>query len=127
MKKYLLFLGVFLIFLSCKRAEVPFGLSIYFETPQPINDSELSKIPNKFRGLYMDSDSTYVRINENVILTENYNKFRIHKNAMDSLKQEFEFINGKYILKVNNSVYEPKIIGDSIALSTKDIDTIFIL
>ena len=62
MKKCLLILGL-LAFLSCKKAEgVPSGLGFYFEIPQPINDSELSKIPNKFWGLFMNSDSTYVNV-----------------------------------------------------------------
>ncbi len=125
MKKYFLILGLFLV-VSCKKSEEPFGLNFYFENPQPINDSELSKIPNKFQGLFMNSDSVFIRIKENIILTENYSRYKFHKNTMDSLKQEFNFSNGKYISKLNNSVYEPKTIGDSIQLSNKEIDTFFI-
>ena len=44
---------------------------------------------------------------------------------MDSLKQEFDFANGKYILKINREVFDYKIIGDSIVLSNKDEDTLF--
>jgi hypothetical protein len=53
MKKYLLILGLLLVINSCKRSDSPAddGFNLYFENPQPINDSELSKIPNKFIGL----------------------------------------------------------------------------
>ncbi|TRX37588.1 hypothetical protein [Flavobacterium restrictum] len=126
MKKYLLILAAF-VFISCKkhRAE-PFGLNFYFENPQPINDAELCKIPNKFQGLYKSPDNVFININENSILFENYYTFRLHKNTLDSLKQEFDFSNGKYISKINHSIYVIKIIGDSVELSNKDVDTFFV-
>lgn len=62
-----------LAFVSCKKAEyVPDGLNFYFENPQPINDAELSKIPNKFQGLFMSSDSVYLNIKEDIILKESF-------------------------------------------------------
>jgi hypothetical protein len=126
MKKFFIILGVLLVVICCRKAEaVPEGPSIYFETLQPINDSELSKFPNKFEGLYMNSDSIYTRINGNIILSESYTRFRFHKNGMDSLKQEFDYANGKYILKIDKQVYVSKMIGDSIELSTQYVDTIF--
>jgi hypothetical protein len=113
--------------LSCKKADTPAldGFTLYFENPQPTQDSELSKIPNKFRGLYANSDSVFINIKEKVILKESYHKLKLHKTQMDSLKQEFDFANGKYILKINREVFDYKIIGDSIALSNKDEDTLF--
>jgi hypothetical protein len=126
MKKLFIILGVFFVIISCRKSlAVPDGLSFYFENPQPINDSELSKFPNRFIGLYMNSDSMYIRINENIILSESYTRFRFHKNDMDSLKQEFDYANGNYILKIDKRVYVPKMIGDSIELSTQYVDTIF--
>jgi hypothetical protein len=126
MKKYTVLLGL-LVFLSCKKAEgVPSGLGFYFEIPQPINDSELSKIPNKFLGLFMNSDSTYVNVQENIILKEYYDKFRFHKREFDSIKLDFDKVGDKYISKLNSTIFECKYLKDSIEFSNKRIDTFFI-
>nr|WP_315146609.1 hypothetical protein [uncultured Flavobacterium sp.] len=126
MKKNILVLAL-LIFLSCKKTECePDGLSFYFENPQPINDSELSKIPNKFRGLYMNQDSVYLNIKEGIILKESFFKFKFHKKDMDSLKNEIVFSNGKYIFKDANKTFEYRQLRDSIEFSEKQIDTFFI-
>lgn len=126
MKKYILVLAL-LIFLSCKRAEeAPSGLSFYFENPQPINDAELSKIPNKFQGLFVNSDSVFLNIKENIILKEYYNRFRFHKKEFDSLKLNFDKVGDKYISKLNQDVYEAKFLKDSIEFSNKQIDTFFV-
>lgn len=127
MKKYILVLGL-LAFLSCKKTEaVPSGLNFYFENPQPINDAELSKIPNKFRGLYMNQDSVYLNIKEDIILKEYYDKFRFHKKEFDSLKLNFDKVGDKYVSKFNKDVYEANYFKDSIEFSNKQIDTFFIL
>jgi hypothetical protein len=126
MKKYFLVLGL-LAFISCKKAEAePFGLNFYFENPQPVNDSELSKIPNKFQGLFVNSDSVFVNVQENLILKEYYNKFQFHKKDFDSIKVDFDKVGNKYISKFNKDVYEAKFIKDSIEFSNKRIDTFFI-
>lgn len=127
MKKYLLILG--LIFLvSCKKTEeISFESNFRFASAQPINDSELSKIPNKFLGIFMNKDSTYLNIKSNIILTENYLRFRFHKTEKDSLITEFLIQNGKYISKENKQIFDSKTIGDSIELSSKNSDTLFVL
>jgi hypothetical protein len=125
MKKYFLILGL-IAFLSCKNAEEPVGPNLYFENPQPINDSELSKIPNKFQGLFMSSDSVYLNVQENIILKELYNKFRFPKKDFDSIKGDFDKIGNTYISKMNQDVYEAKYFKDSIEFSNKRIDTFFI-
>lgn len=126
MKKYYLILSLF-AFISCKKAEIfPSGIDFYFENLQPINDSELSKIPNKFQGLFMSSDSVYVNVQENIILKEFYNKFRFPKKDFDSIKGDFDKVGNNYISKLNQDVYEAKYLKDSIEFSNKTIDTFFI-
>lgn len=125
MKKIIKFFGFVFLFVSCKQSEFPEGNTFFFENPQPINDSELSAIPNKFQGIYMNSDSVYLNIKKNIIYTESEFKFRIHKNQIDSLKQDFYIENGMYISKNKNEVFNSKVIGDSIELAYKDIDTFF--
>ena len=60
-------LGIFglLFVISCKKEDAPYaGFTMCFERSQPINDSELSKIPSKFRGVFMNSDSVYFNVTE---------------------------------------------------------------
>jgi hypothetical protein len=125
MKKIVLLFGVILLLVSCKQSECPAGNMFFFEAPQPINDSELTSIPNKFQGIYRNSDSVYLNIKKNIIYTESEFKFRIHKNQTDSLKQDFYIENGKYISKNKKEVFNSKVIGDSIELAYKDVDTFF--
>ena len=124
MKKYILVLALLLIF-SCKKAE-PWGLNFYFENPQPINDAELSKIPNKFQGLFMDADSVFLNIKENIILEEKFYRFKFPLKDMDSLKNEFIFAYGKCISKDKKEVYDYRQLKDSMEFLNKRIDTFFI-
>jgi hypothetical protein len=124
MKKYILVLGL-LAFLSCKKAE-PWGLNFYFENPQPINDAQLLKIPNKFQGLFMSSDSVFLNIKETIILEENLYRFKFPLKDLDSLKNEFVFSNGKCISKDKKEVYDYRQLKDSIEFLHKRIDTFFI-
>lgn len=126
MKKYILVLGL-LAFVSCKKFPGVFGgLNFYFENPQPINDAELYKIPNKFQGLFMSSDSVFLTIKENIILEESFYKFKFHKKDMDSLKNVFVFSKGKCMSKDNKELLEYRQLKDSIEFSNKRIDTLFV-
>ncbi len=107
-----------MLIFSCKKQEaVPVGNNFYFENPQPINDSDLSLIPNKFQGIYINTDSVYVNIKKDVIYKEYRTKFRFHKNKIDSLNQYFDKV---------EEVYNSKLIGDSIELTIIDRDTVFV-
>lgn len=127
MKKLALLIVLTFLFISCKNIGVPVpDGNYYFENPQPINDSELRSIPNKFQGIYMNADSIRLNIEKNLIFTETENKFRFHKNQLDSLKEYFDVIDGKYISKDNKEIFNSKRVGDSIEMSYKNKDTIFI-
>jgi hypothetical protein len=125
--KFLLLLFVF-TFLSCKQhiAEPPEGIDFYFEKTQPVNDSELSQIPNKFLGSYFISDDFYLKISKDHISTKNLFKSRIHKSDFDSLKNAFILEKDRMIFKEDEKlIYSYKYIGDSIELSNTVDDTIF--
>lgn len=127
MKKYLIILSLFFL-VSCKKTvPIPFEANFRFSSPQPINDSELTKIPNNFLGVFMNADSTFLKINQKNILTESFFRFKVHKMTLDSLKTEFYIQNGKYISKDNKQIFDFNIIGDSIQLSSKNVDTLFVL
>lgn len=126
MKRYI-FTLVVLISLSCKKAESePVGLTFYFENTQPLNDTELTIIPSKFRGLFMNSDSIFINIKENIILKEYDYKFRIHKSELDSLNENFVIKGNKYISKINRDLFDVRYLKDSIEFSNKKIDTFFL-
>jgi hypothetical protein len=125
--KKLAFLFVLSVLMtSCKQAEaVPDGNNFYFENPQPINDSELSSFPNKFKGIYMSEDSLFLNITNNMIFSEREYKFRFHKNQLDSLKEYFDVVDSMYISKDKKEIFNSKKVGDSIEFASKNIDTIF--
>ncbi|TPG43895.1 lipoprotein [Flavobacterium pectinovorum] len=128
MKKIILILVLLVVLTSCKKADRPACdscLTFYFENPQPNNDSELTGFPAKFKGLYMNSDSIFIRIEEDRILRESYFKIRIHKNELDSLKQEFDIENHQLVEKATHKKLDLLVKGDSLEIVSKDIDTIF--
>jgi hypothetical protein len=126
MKNFLILLASSILFASCKQHAVPVGNTFYFSTPQPMNDSELNSIPDKFIGLYVNEDSIYLNVSKRLITEEWFFKFRVHKNSLDSIADKIIKVNGKFRFKNETTFLEDKIIGDSIELSQKQIDTFFV-
>lgn len=128
MKKNILVFVTTVLLISCKQSAsdaIPVGNDFYFENPQPIHDSELNSIPNKYLGIFINSDSVFLNIKKDVIFTEIQTRYKIHKNEIDSLKEEIEIFNDKYIVKKTKEIFYIKPIGDSIEMVNKSIDTIF--
>lgn len=128
MKKLILIFSIITLIISCKKADAEAeyeGFAFYFENPQPINDSELNSFPSKFKGLYINKDSTFLRIDDERISREYYFKFRIHRQKLDSLKSEYNLVDGKLITKDNKEEFDVFKRGDSIELVTKRIDTLY--
>ncbi|MBP6039821.1 MAG: hypothetical protein KA523_06465 [Flavobacterium sp.] len=126
MKNLLILLASMHLFASCKEHAVPVGNMYYFSDPQPMNDSELNSMPNKFIGLYVNEDSIYLKISKRMITEESFFKFRVHKNSLDSIADKIVRVNGNYRFKNETTFLNDKIIGDSIEFSQKKIDTFFI-
>lgn len=122
MKKYFLFV-ILIVLVACK--EVRLENNVYFEEPQPVNDSELTKVPSKFIGEYLYNDSVALNISDDIVTYLNNYKIRIHKSKIDSLKDDLVYTDGKFIEKKTNTVLENRIFGDSIEFVIKDIDTVF--
>lgn len=130
MKKIVLIVAILAVSISCKKVDAPAECvegcaTFYFEKPQPDNDSELDRFPSKFRGLYVNNDSTFIRIEEDRILEEYFWKFKIHKLKLDSLKAECDIVDGKLVVKETRYTYDMLPKGDSIELIQKSIDTLF--
>ena len=73
----------------------------------------------------MNADSLYLNFTNDVIYSESDTKFRFHKNQIDSLKEYFDVVDGKYVSKDNKKIFNSKKVGDSIEFASKNIDTIF--
>lgn len=130
MKKTILISVITSLIISCKKSdaapECAYGcVTFYFQNPQPDKDSELDHFPNRFKGLYVNNDSTFIRIEDDRILQEYFRKFKIHKLELDSLNGMYEIIDGRLIVKDTKYSYEMLKKGDSIELLQKNIDTLF--
>ncbi|WKL48244.1 hypothetical protein Q1W71_00405 [Flavobacterium pectinovorum] len=127
MNKIFLIFVLILVLASCKKEEAfsVDGFLFYFENPQPINDSELNSFPSKFKGLYIGKDSIFIRIEESRILREYYYKFKVHRQKMDSLRSEYDLVDGDLITKDTKDKFKVYKKGDSIELVKKNIDTLF--
>lgn len=131
MKKTVLIIAIIALIISCKKADAEVCVegcaTFYFENPQPNNDSELDGFPSRFRGLYVNNDSIFIRIEEDRILQEYFWKFKVHKSTLelDSVKTQYNIVNGKLISKETKEKYDMLHRGDSIELIEKRIDTLF--
>ena len=126
MKIFFTFLAATLLFTSFNEHAVPVGNTYYYTQPQPINDSELNSIPNKYLGYYVNADSVFLNVSKKMITEERFFKFRIHKNNLDSIADKIVKFNGKYRFKNETTFLDDQIIGDSIEFSQKELDTFFI-
>jgi hypothetical protein len=126
MKKVII-IAVFFSLWSCKEtAKEEFSTYFYFEGPQPINDSELSSFPSKFRGVYT-FDDVQLHIEKNCIYNSYLEDWRVAKTAMDSLKDSIIYDGDKIILKEKkySEKYNYRDEGDSLYLYRRRYDTIF--
>ena len=127
MNKIFLIFVLILVLASCKKEEAfsVDGFLFYFEKSQPINDSELNSFPSKFKGLYVGKDSIFIRIEESRILREYYYKFKVDRQKMDSLRSEYDLVDGDLITKDTKDKFKVYKKGDSIEFVKKNIDTLF--
>ena len=125
--KKTIFSLVFLL-ISCKNSsdEACDETNLVFENPQPINDSEINRIPHKYAGRFINSDSTYLTILENCIYNENFYKNKVSYTELDSLKKEFKFEKEKLVDKDNAKIiFNYRFLKDSIELTYPKVDTVF--
>lgn len=110
MKKCLFFILAGLLFASCKETAIG-ETEFYFDSPQPINDSELSTIPSKYRGQYYQANQTTLCITDSIIFKES--TIAYHKSRIDSVGT---LKNGKFTTNDNRETFIAEQKGDSIYL-----------
>lgn len=127
--KKLIIITVIFSFLSCgkKIEEGPIETFFYFESPQPVNDSELRSLPSKFRGKYFINDDIELTITDKEIYHTYFEDGRLAKSSLDSLKDVVKYNNNKLIWLDDNKrlVYDAKEEKDSIYYFRKRLDTVF--
>lgn len=97
----------------------------YFENSQPENDTELDHFPVRFRGLYIDKDSSFLRIKEDRMIYKYFGTYKIHKIEFDSIKEEFTIIGNEATNKTTQEKSVIHIKGDSIEFKETFLDTFF--
>ncbi|MCL9804575.1 hypothetical protein NAT51_03520 [Flavobacterium amniphilum] len=128
MKSIVLLASFLFLFFSCKEhCEEPLeSFDLYFENPQPVNDSELSKIPNRFIGSYLVDNDYYMIVSKNQIITKYLYKSMVHKKDLDSLRKDFIIEKNRMIFREDDKlILKYRFIGDSIELSNEEIDIFF--
>jgi hypothetical protein len=93
MKKQLIFLFLAaVLFLGCKKTGWEYSqVNFNFDEPQPANVSELSIIPENFRGHYI-LDDTELIITQDYIISSLYAITVEHKSILkDSVKEKFSY------------------------------------
>lgn len=122
MKKFL-FLGlVAVVLISCKEVLNAGDLNFYFNSPQPVNDSELSEFPSRFVGTYAFDGKERLVISNFEIYSENDFLETIHKSEVDSIDGIYK--DGKVILNTGE-VFNAVEKKDSLLLTGILRDTIF--
>ncbi|RZJ68852.1 MAG: hypothetical protein EOO45_14485 [Flavobacterium sp.] len=126
MKKVIPFTVLAMLFTSCREdAFVGLPVEYYFHSPQPDEVSELKNFPDEFIGKYTLGDSVLI-ITKNAIYSEIPTVISEHKDILkDSVKQKISYRNGQLTTEgITFSVVEK---NDSLYLSTKFTDTLFVL
>jgi hypothetical protein len=110
----------FATLISCRKSDAPIA---GFEEPQPIDISNLSKIPNRLFGKYLNiKDSSLLVINENVIKRVNNFSGKIHIKELDSLN----VLSGNAVINLKTKErIQVRRIGDSLLFHQNYTDTIF--
>lgn len=127
MKKIIILIFLLVLY-GCKEAKTGQMLAhFYFDNPQPVNDSELSSIPSKFRGVFAYGSDNQLYIGKEYIYDSHLEGWRIAKTALDSLERDISYKDGKLIMTEGKYVeqYNMKDEGDSIYLYNWRNDTVF--
>lgn len=107
---------------SCKQREVS---AILFDKPQPEGVRNLSAFPKIFQGVYIDKDSSFLKITQDYLISEDFYLMQIHESELDSMEGEIIYENGKIIYPSLQDTFVAIKVKDSICWKEAVIDTIF--
>jgi hypothetical protein len=120
LKTIIIYFIFFATLISCRKSDAPIA---GFEEPQPIDISNLSKIPNRLFGKYLNiKDSSLLVINENVIKRVINFSGKIHIKELDSVN----VLSGNAVINLKTKErIQVRRIGDSLLFHQNYTDTIF--
>ncbi len=123
--KCFLVISLFTLFVSCKQVDaVPYyGIDFLFIAPQPSNDREVSHLPNRFIGNYINQDSTNLIIEDKTVYYKWKTKNNISFSAFDSIKDSLRVVENR--IYFDNEFVEFRKLKDSIEITDINYDTIF--
>jgi len=127
-RKIILIVAITISFVSCKKVRIrpcPDCFIFYFENPQPENDRELDHFPLRYTGLYINKDSSFLRIKEDRMIFKYFGTYRIHKTEFDSIKEEFLIVGNEATNKTTQEKSFIYVKGDSIEFKETFLDTFF--
>ena len=128
MKILNLFAVVFLCFFlfSCKKIEsIPYdGVDFLFKEIQPVDDKEITNFPNRFQGIYINSDSTYLIVSKKDVYYKWIDKNKISFEMFNSFKDSLKQVQNRLYFK-DNSFLEYRKLKDSVEINEIKYDTIF--
>lgn len=121
----LFFISISCFFVSCKQIDaVPYcGIEFLFKEPQPIQERNLNYFPNKFRGSFINQDSTYLIIEDKVVYYKWLDKNNLSFSEFESLKDSMTVSGNK--LYYGNQYIEYRKLKDSIEIMDSRYDTLF--
>jgi len=127
MKKFIIAV-VSLVLFSCKEHKIEeVSTYFYFDSPQPVNDSELNSFPPKFRGVYAYKDMQ-MHIEKKFIYNSYREELKVAKTTLDSMKDIITYKEGnRVVIKAGKYIeeYNMKDEGDSLYLYRWRNDTVF--
>jgi len=128
MKNMFIIVVMIMFLVSCKKIRArpcPDCFIFYFENPQPKDDTELDHFPVKFRGLYINKDSSFLTIKEDRMVYKYFGTYKMHKTEFDSIKQDYIIIGNQVTNKISNEKSLMHAKGDSIEFKEIYLDTFF--
>ena len=112
---------LFLLLSGCRQRMVS---AVLFDEPQPVGVENLNSFPKSYQGIYIDKDSSSLRITRNYLISEDFFLTSIHKSELDSLRDQIIYKKGKIIYPALEDTFIAKEFKDSIYWKEVIIDTI---
>lgn len=118
------FIGVSI--LSCKKAEtIPYeGIVFLFNEIQPVDDTEIVNIPNRYTGTYFNNDSIYLIVSKKDVYYKWNDKTKISFESFDTMKDSMKIDHNKIFFR-DNSFCEYRKLKDYVEINDIHCDTIF--
>lgn len=128
MQKIFLIVVTMIFLVSCKKIRArpcPDCFIFYFKNPQPENDTELDHFPVRFRGLYINKDSSFLIIKEDRMIYKYFGTYKMHKTEFDTIKKDYVMISNQATNKISKEKLLMHVQGDSIEFKETYLDTFF--